>query len=414
MMLRKLNETKEQFEKRKLANMIAQGESGNIHSIIHSPEIRDEIDKINPKLFKLYDRLMKSNDDILFKIFQVDNIDDVDFKVLTNDLLNKYNNKLRGQKNGIPFSFDNVKKVVDIESENKEKILKLTLDIIKNYYGDITKNLNLIIDLIDFSSDSLKEHMYSDVRKYKTKDIVTGVNASISGYSFVVFDYDKINKEVQQDLYNEIKSGKQLDQLNSNKLEDYIKDGRFTVIARSCTLPTLLHEIILGIYEIIISPSIPSDVNIATDILTKTDTLKMEFMDYLYGRPFRDDLVNFIVSVSETVSNSDVVPNLKEFVFGAMMHLEDDAFLNLIKGMIDNTPSAKEKMSNIISDIVEKHMAWKNRKRNVRKSDIVKKDNIENVLDYSKMSQNQLQSMLNVALDNENYEEVNKIAEFIK
>ena len=413
-MLRKLNETKEQFEKRKLANMIAQGESGNIHSIIHSPEIRDEIDKINPKLFKLYDRLMKSNDDILFKIFQVDNIDDVDFKVLTNDLLNKYNNKLRGQKNGIPFSFDNVKKVVDIESENKEKILKLTLDIIKNYYGDITKNLNLIIDLIDFSSDSLKEHMYSDVRKYKTKDIVTGVNASISGYSFVVFDYDKINKEVQQDLYNEIKSGKQLDQLNSNKLEDYIKDGRFTVIARSCTLPTLLHEIILGIYEIIISPSIPSDVNIATDILTKTDTLKMEFMDYLYGRPFRDDLVNFIVSVSETVSNSDVVPNLKEFVFGAMMHLEDDAFLNLIKGMIDNTPSAKEKMSNIISDIVEKHMAWKNRKRNVRKSDIVKKDNIENVLDYSKMSQNQLQSMLNVALDNENYEEVNKIAEFIK
>ena len=413
MILKKVNETKEQFEKRKLANMIAQGESGNIHSIIHSPEIRDEIDKINPTLFSLYDKLMKSNDDILFKIFKVDNIDDVDFKVLTNDLLNKYNNKLRDQSNGIPFSFDNVNKVVNIESINKEKILKLTLDIIKNYYGDITKNLNLIIDLIDFSSESLEANMKSDVRKYKTKNIVSGVSTSISGYSFVVFDYDKINKEVQQDLYAEIKSGKQLDQLNSDKLEDYIKDGRFTVIARSCTLPTLLHEIILGIYEIIISPSIPSDVDVATDILAQTDTLKMEFMDYLYGRPFRDDLVNFIVSVSDTISNSDEVPNLKEFVFGAMMQIEDIAFLNLIKGMIDNTADAKKTMTNIISNIVEKHMAWKNRKKNIRKVEPIQKE-VEKGLDYSKMSQKELQAMLNVALDNENYDEVNKIAEFIK
>lgn len=412
-MLKKVNETKEQFEKRKLANMIAQGESGNIHSIIHSPEIRDEIDKINPTLFSLYDKLMKSNDDILFKIFKVDNIGDVDFKVLTNDLLNKYNNKLRDQSNGIPFSFDNVNKVVDIESINKEKILKLTLDIIKNYYGDITKHLNLIIDLIDFSSESLEANMKSDVRKYKTKNIVSDVSTSISGYSFVVFDYDKINKEVQQDLCAEIKSGKQLDQLNSDKLEDYIKDGRFTVIARSCTLPTLLHEIILGIYEIIISPSIPSDVDVATDILAQTDTLKMEFMDYLYGRPFRDDLVNFIVSVSDTISNSDEVPNLKEFVFGAMMQIEDIAFLNLIKGMIDNTADAKKTMTNIISNIVEKHMAWKNRKKNIRKVEPIQKEVVKG-LDYSKMSQKELQAMLNVALDNENYDEVNKIAEFIK
>mgnify|MGYP003430963488 FL=1 len=92
MILKKVNETKEQFEKRKLANMIAQGESGNIHSIIHSPEIRDEIDKINPTLFSLYDKLMKSNDDILFKIFKVDNIDDVDFKVLTNVLIGESTN----------------------------------------------------------------------------------------------------------------------------------------------------------------------------------------------------------------------------------------------------------------------------------------------------------------------------------
>ena len=86
MILKKVNETKEQFEKRKLANMIAQGESGNIHSIIHLPEIKEQIVAISPRLFELYDKILKSNDDILFQMFSTSVINDVNFKVLNNDL----------------------------------------------------------------------------------------------------------------------------------------------------------------------------------------------------------------------------------------------------------------------------------------------------------------------------------------
>ncbi len=410
MMLKKVNETKEQFEKRKLANMIAQGESGNIHSIIHLPEIKEQIVAISPRLFELYDKILKSNDDILFQMFSTSVINDVNFKVLKNDLLDKYNDILQDKKSNIQFRFEDVMEAIQIQNINRDAIVKIVINCIKQQYGQITKHINIVANVIDFAPNSVTNSLRNDVNKYGAKNIV-GSTTYLNGYNIVLFDINKVNKNVQQELFSEIKNGTQLDQLNSNKLEDYFKDGRFTIVAKSVLLPTLLHEIILGIYEIIISPSIPNEN--AEDILSQTDTLDNEYVDYLYGRPFRDDLVNFIVSVSDTISNSDEVPNLKEFVFGAMMQIEDIAFLNLIKGMIDNTADAKKTMTNIISNIVEKHMAWKNRKKNIRKVEPIQKE-VEKGLDYSKMSQKELQAMLNVALDNENYDEVNKIAEFIK
>ncbi len=409
-MLKKVNETKEQFEKRKLANMIAQGESGNIHSIIHLPEIKEQIVAISPRLFELYDKILKSNDDILFQMFSTSVINDVNFKVLKNDLLDKYNDILQDKKSNIQFRFEDVMEAIQIQNINRDAIVKIVINCIKQQYGQITKHINIVANVIDFAPNSVTNSLRNDVNKYGAKNIV-GSTTYLNGYNIVLFDINKVNKNVQQELFSEIKNGTQLDQLNSNKLEDYFKDGRFTIVAKSVLLPTLLHEIILGIYEIIISPSIPNEN--AEDILSQTDTLDNEYVDYLYGRPFRDDLVNFIVSVSDTISNSDEVPNLKEFVFGAMMQIEDIAFLNLIKGMIDNTADAKKTMTNIISNIVEKHMAWKNRKKNIRKVEPIQKE-VEKGLDYSKMSQKELQAMLNVALDNENYDEVNKIAEFIK
>ena len=406
-----LNESnKYQLEKRKIANMIAQGESGNIHGIIHTPEIKDRIDEIDPRLFRLYDSILKSNDDILFNMFKVNSVSD-GFKVLKNDLLQKYNDVLRDSRSGVNFSFENIYSAISIEQENREEILKIAIDTINLHYGNITKNINIIADFIDFDPSAVANSMISDVRKYNIKNILSdGYATSINGYNFVLFDYNNIDVENQKILYDQIKSGKQLDQLNSEVMQDYFKEGRFTIVAKSVMLPTLLHEIILGIYEVIISPSIPSDED---DVLSKTDNLKSEFTDYLYGRPFRNDIVNFIVDCADSVPNVDIVPNIKEYVFGEMMQLEDIEFLDFVDGIIKDKTSAKNKMVDIIRSIVSKFENWKNRKStNKKKPNVVKIE--DDVIDYSKMRQSELQKLLDDALDVEDYSTAEKISKYIK
>lgn len=48
-----------EVHKRKIINNVIQGEGKNTHRLIHSPEVREELDNINPELFETYDNVLK-------------------------------------------------------------------------------------------------------------------------------------------------------------------------------------------------------------------------------------------------------------------------------------------------------------------------------------------------------------------
>jgi hypothetical protein len=53
---------KDEVDKRKISNAFLQGESKNIHRIIHLPEVKDKLDNINKDFVPLMDKLLKSNE----------------------------------------------------------------------------------------------------------------------------------------------------------------------------------------------------------------------------------------------------------------------------------------------------------------------------------------------------------------
>lgn len=55
---------KSEIDKRKISNAIIQGESKNIHRIIHLPEVKEKLDEIDNNFVPIMDRLLKSNEKI--------------------------------------------------------------------------------------------------------------------------------------------------------------------------------------------------------------------------------------------------------------------------------------------------------------------------------------------------------------
>jgi len=55
-------DTKMEIYKRRVANDLTQAAGISTHRIIHMPEVREQLDEINPNLFSLYDELLKTNE----------------------------------------------------------------------------------------------------------------------------------------------------------------------------------------------------------------------------------------------------------------------------------------------------------------------------------------------------------------
>ena len=198
--------------------------------------------------------------------------------------------------------------------------------------------------------------------------------------------------------------------------------------------PMLLHETVKGIYELLSTPGLPEEESVAQTVLMNTG-LSDEPEDWKYGPRIAKDLINFL-NQNERI---DEIPNLREEFFRTLLDretMETKDFLELVKGILTNSPEARAKVDSMIDDLIndldydnqmkryEEEMNEYERKmkeweESQKSSTPTEKPSEIEVLqnkqkDYSEMSQTQIQSLIDDAIDDGDFEKVQMLSKYLK
>ncbi|NBO22235.1 hypothetical protein EBU94_02680 [bacterium] len=223
--------------------------------------------------------------------------------------------------------------------------------------------------------------------------------------------------------------------------DEFMGDLFPKIRARAIDFPMLLHESVKGLFEILSLGGIPEDEEVATKVLSNTGRMD-EPEDWQFGPEVAADVRDF---VNEN-PNIDKYPNIREELFKLMVDKETmpvKDFLELMRGILSKTPKARRDVDRLIKQIIdgfdsydkdlqrynremeEYNRELKNYEDSLKKGMVTGHSEIDNILkkqkpqreseeDYSTYSQSQLQSMMDDALDNNDFDKVKKISQFMK
>ena len=198
--------------------------------------------------------------------------------------------------------------------------------------------------------------------------------------------------------------------------------------------PMLLHETVKGIYELLSAPGLPEEESVAQTVLMNTG-LSDEPEDWKYGPRIAKDLTAFL-NENERI---DEIPNLREEFFRTLLDretMETKDFLELVKGILTKTPEARAKVDSMIDDLINdldydnqmkryeeemkdyerKMKEWEASQKSggstETPSEIEQLQNKEK--DFSDMSQGEIQSMIDDAIDEGDFEKVRMLSQYLK
>jgi hypothetical protein len=298
------------------------------------------------------------------------------------------------------------------ESKNTKRILNMSdvKESVRNIFGEQTEELYRLWNEITDIADKLDWIIPVQDKGRMMEEAPQGLAGACS-VEWKPKEY-KDEEEVQVEEEEETQSQE----------ENEYTEFDVIVKARGIDFPMLLHESVKGIYELISAAGIPEDENVAKTVMLNTDTFADEAEDFRYGPEIAADLRDFI---NENPSVDDF-PNMREHLFGKMMVMSADEFLSLMKGILMKSPEARRKVDSIISDIIKELKDFEtglalpnsfNDDDDDREEDTAiiptEKETDVNV-DYSKMSQRDIENLINDALDDNDIETVKYLSQYLK
>lgn len=212
------------------------------------------------------------------------------------------------------------------------------------------------------------------------------------------------------------------------------------VRARGVDFSMLIHEAVKGIWRVLSMGSVPVDKEIAKAIESQFD-LRDEPEDWRYGPEIAADLRDFVNKNPKI----DKFKNIREELWMYMISettLPTEKFLDLMKGILSKTTEARAKVDSLIDDVIEKlekrdkylkdieeynrkmveyekEMEEYDRKMGEYKKGknqvfVNRKVEEPKTIDYSKMTQRELNNVLSQALDDRDMEKVKEISKHLK
>lgn len=273
---------------------------------------------------------------------------------------------------------------------------------------------------------------------YESKPLVDEINPRLMGLYMRGLE---INKKFDwMDRIDLEQMIKQMPGMVNSMETDYDEDNengetKPKIKARTLDLPMLIHEVVKGIYELIAANAIPEDSVTAMKILKKTDTLKDEQQDIKFGPFIAADMRNYLNVKFEKDMIKYQSDNIKELIYGKMMSLPTNKFIDVVKGMLINDKDdmgTYNILKNILKDVIselDKYSTELTKQtlsiNDIEDYDIDDNDDIEFIKkerskkeltdkDYVNMSQGELNNILNNAIDDGDYDLAQKISKFIK
>jgi hypothetical protein len=252
-----------------------------------------------------------------------------------------------------------------------------------------------------------------------------------AGASYVAWKPKESSQEEEEE-YKEYTGEESEDDMFDMEMEELKTTP--VIKAVGVDFPMLLHETVKGIYELLSAPGLPEEESVAQTVLMNTG-LKDEPEDWKYGPRIAKDLTAFL-NENERI---DEIPNLREEFFRTLLDresMETKSFLELIKGILTKTPEARAKVDSMIDDLIndldydgqmkryEEEMADYERKMREweqsqkgggsteKPSEIEQLQNKQK--DFSDMSQGEIQSMIDDAIDAGDFEKVRMLSQYLK
>jgi len=253
-------------------------------------------------------------------------------------------------------------------------------------------------------------------------------------------------KKKDEDLAKDI-----LDDIEKNgaedlpkEVEDLFYETQPTIHARGRDFAMLIHEGVKGVYELIGAIAIPEDEEIAKTVLMNTDSLADEIEDIRHGPKMVADMRDYF-NTFEGIKG-DVIPNLREFVVGALIAgFPAPEFNDIVLSILARDDKYRQTIQEIIDDkiaVVRKFQAEEALEA-LRKKGISGIDNDDNYnpqgktsapsedvdystltaeeleavlssVDYSTLTKVELKELLDAAVKYEYYEEARSIHDYIK
>lgn len=122
-----------------------------------------------------------------------------------------------------------------------------------------------------------------------------------------------------------------------------------TVIARGANFPTLVHELVKGVYEVFGTHGLPDDPRQAEMIMAAEDTVPAEAWDLKLGPVFWELLQK---SYPIEILTEDDMKHIQHYLFMRLSAMPAEDFFELFKEVLEEKPEGKQKIQRMVNEIV--------------------------------------------------------------
>lgn len=252
---------------------------------------------------------------------------------------------------------------------------------------------------------------------------------------------EESEKESDEDFANRIlrdlAKGDEPNEEDKEEFGEEVQGATPRIRARGIDFPMLLHETIKGIYQLIASIQFPAEgsseeeIRMADTVRLNVSSFEDESEEFRTGPEIAADFRDFINA------NPDAEhPNMRAFIFGKMMdsaYISDADFLVLFRGILNKTPEARRKVDEMITEVNKElnnyelgqvididgdssYDDYDDEEGTMpdKAEDSILPQQQSKEVDYSELTQRELTSLIDDALDKRDFKRVEMLTKYMK
>ena len=278
-----------------------------------------------------------------------------------------------------------MQKLVMIQNQNKKQLEDLAIELVKNELGIPDGAMQFKAELVgqpmgaaegmqsepEMPSEEEVEELMGDMENFNLeREKRRFINSLIQGaafkgghmYNLVKNEINDINPQlmnlyaVTQSLMEhaywifpnmEGMAGGGGGQMGQSEVDEETDPP--TVKARGVNFPTLVHELVKGVYEVFGTHGLPDDPRQAEMIMGAEDTVPAEAWDLKLGPVFWELLQK---SYPIEILTEDDMKHIQHYLFMRLSAMPAEEFFQLFKEVLEEKQSGKDKIQRMVNEIV--------------------------------------------------------------
>ena len=209
---------------------------------------------------------------------------------------------------------------------------------------DLEKQKRRFINSLIQGSAKKAHYMYHLIREKLDE-----INSDLVGLYSIVMSVNDLLYWVMPDMEGMIGGGG-AEQAMAGKEELDLKTDPPTVKATGLMFPILVHELYKGVMEYVSAHGLPSDPDMAQEVIGDEDTLPAEVWDLRLGPVIWE---KFLEVYPDDFFDVDEQKRIKNYFYYKFVSLEAEEFLSLAKEILSGSQSGKDQVKDMIDGIVK-------------------------------------------------------------